>query len=69
VTPSGTIDGNNLVFTLSSAPNPSTSLKLYKNGLMLSQNADYTIGGTTITFSGQATTAQVGDLLVASYRQ
>jgi len=66
--PSGTINGANLSFTLSTAPNPSTSLKLYKNGLLLSQNGDYTISGTTITFGSQAITPQTGDTLMASYR-
>lgn len=67
-TPTGTINGTNLVFTLAAAPNPSTSLKLYKNGLLLSQSVDYTVSGATITFSGMATTPQSGDSLVASYR-
>jgi hypothetical protein len=66
--PSGAINGTNLVFTLATAPSPSISLKLYKNGLLLSQNGDYTISGTTITFASTATTAQTGDSLIASYR-
>lgn len=66
--PSGTINGTNLAFTLANAPNPSVSLKLYKNGLLLSQNGDYTISGSTITFASQAATPQSGDSLLASYR-
>ncbi len=66
--PSGTINGTNLVFTLPSAPNPSTSLKLYKNGLLLSQSGDYAISGTTITFTSTATAPQTGDTLLASFR-
>jgi uncharacterized protein YoxC len=67
-TPTGTINGTNLVFTLASAPNPATSLKLFKNGLLLSQNGDYSLSGSTITFAGTATTPQTGDTLLASYR-
>ena len=66
--PSGTINGTNPVFTLTSAPNPASSLKLYKNGLLLSQNADYTLSGSTITFASATTTPQTGDALSASYR-
>jgi uncharacterized protein YoxC len=67
-TPAGAINGTNLVFTLASAPNPVTSLRLYKNGLLLSQPGDYTVSGTTITFASTATTPQTGDTLVVSYR-
>ncbi len=67
-TPAGTINGTNLVFTLAYAPNPATSLKLYKNGLLLSQGVDYSISGSTITFSSTATAPQTGDSLVAFYR-
>ena len=67
-TPTGNINGVNLVFTLGAAPNPSTSLKLYKNGLLLSPSVDYTLSGATVTFSGTATTPQTGDSLVASFR-
>jgi uncharacterized protein YoxC len=68
VVPTGTINGTNLVFTLTTAPSPIASLKLYKNGLLLSQNGDYTISGTTITFASTTTTPQSGDSLIASYR-
>jgi uncharacterized protein YoxC len=67
-TPSGTINGTNLAFTLVNTPIGSTSVKLYKNGLLLSQNGDYTMSGKTITFTSTTTTPQTGDALVASYR-
>jgi uncharacterized protein YoxC len=67
-TPSGAINGTNLAFTLANAPNPLVSLKLYKNGLLLAQSADYTISGKNITFTSTASTPQTGDTLVASYR-
>jgi hypothetical protein len=54
-TPGGTIDGVNLIFTISAAPNPSTSLSLYVNGIYQRQGAQYTVaassaGGGVITF-------------------
>ena len=66
--PAGTIDGNNLVFTLAVAPSPAISLKLYKNGVLLTQNVDYAVSGTNITFSSSSVTPQVNDSLQASYR-
>jgi prefoldin subunit 5 len=66
--PSGTINGTNLAFTLANTPVAGPSVKLYKNGLLLSQNGDYSVVGKTITFATAATTPQVGDTLVAAYR-
>ena len=66
--PTGTINGTNLAFTLAFAPSPAVSLKLYKNGLLLSQSGDYTVSGSTITFASTATAPQIGDSLLASYR-
>jgi hypothetical protein len=66
--PAGTIDGNNLTFTLANAPLPVLSLKLSKNGVLLTPNNDYTLSGQNILFpAGQA--PQVGDMLVAAYRR
>ncbi len=67
-TPAGTIDGSNLSFTLATAPSPALSLKLYKNGVLLNQNGDYTLAGNIVSFASAAVTPQPGDLLVASYR-
>ncbi len=66
--PSGAIDGVNLVFTLANAPNPASSLKLYKNGVLLQQNTDYTLSGSTITFASPSIAPLSGDLLTAFYR-
>ena len=66
--PAGAINGTNMAFTLANIPNPSASLKLYKNGLLLSQNADYSINGANIVFATQAVAPQTGDSIVASYR-
>lgn len=66
--PGGTYDGSNLIFTLSETPNPAASLKLFKNGTLLQQGADYTLSGSTITFARQSVTPQPGDSLYAYYR-
>ena len=50
-TPSGTVNGSNVTFTLSAAPSPATSLQLYVNGqLLASGGEDYTLVSDTITF-------------------
>ena len=66
--PSGTINGSNLAFTLANAPNPTASLKLFKNGTMLQENVDYTLVNQTITFISAAVTPAPGDSLCAYYR-
>ena len=66
-TPSGSITGTNLAFTLAYSPTPIASLKLYKNGMLLQENNDYTLSGTTVTFVAAAV-PQVGDSLAAYYR-
>jgi hypothetical protein len=67
-TPNGTINGVNLVFNLSSAPNPASSLRLYKNGILLMQSVDYKVGGSTITFLNAGSAPTSGDSLVSFYR-
>jgi hypothetical protein len=67
-TPGGSINGTNLIFTLANAPNPALSLKLYKNGVLLQENGDFTLSGNTITFINSAVTPQSGDTLSAFYR-
>lgn len=66
-TPSGAINGLNTVFTLSQTPSPSTSLSLYRNGMMQRQGVDYSLAANTITFV-PAATPQSGDILTAFYR-
>ena len=65
-TPGGLVDGNNTTFTLANAPSGS-SLMLFRNGLYMSANFDYTLSGSTITFVTGAI-PQPGDQLVANYR-
>lgn len=66
--PSGTANGTNLSFTLPSTPNPAPSLKLYKNGVLMMPNLDYTLSGAVITFSSVAATPGTGDSLQSYYR-
>jgi len=57
VTVTGTINGTNKVFTLSFSPNPSSSILLIYNGQLQQQGVDYTLSGTTITFTVAPTVA------------
>lgn len=66
-TPAGTIDGTNLAFTLASTPGPLVSLRLFRNGIRLTQGSDYTIAANKITFV-QGAQPQAGDVLLADYR-
>lgn len=66
-TPTGTTNGVNNTFTLSQTPNPSASLTVFLNGLLMSLGVDYTLSGSTITFL-TASVPQSGDVLLCSYR-
>lgn len=65
--PAGAVDGANGAFQLTSAPNPATSLTLYRNGMLMKLDQDYTLAGSAITFA-PAAIPQPGDTLLASYR-
>lgn len=66
--PMGAIDGVNAVFTLSFAPAPPASLTLFRNGLRLMGGGyDYTLSGSTITFTAGLQPAQ-GDTLTVDYQ-
>lgn len=66
-TPSGTIDGSNVTFTLASTPIVGSE-HLYLNGILQNPGAgnDYTISGTTITYLSAPIT---GSVLLVSYRK
>jgi hypothetical protein len=66
-TPSGIVDGTNLMFTLSQAPLPPASLSLYRNGIMLRQGLDFNLSGNSLEFVPQSG-PQTTDLLTAFYR-
>jgi hypothetical protein len=65
--PGGVVDGANATFSLASQPSPISSLALYRNGMLMKANFDYTISGSTFQFVSAAT-PQPGDTLLASYR-
>lgn len=58
-TPSGDIDDSNNIYTLDFAPSPSSSLKLFLNGQLLTQGQDYTLAGVTITMNDAPDTGSV----------
>ena len=62
-TPRGSIDGVNALFTLSTLPY-SDSIKVHKNGIRLTINADYTMNAQSITL---LSVPSVGDILLADY--
>ena len=66
-TPSGIVDGSNTHFSLSAAPDPVSSLALYRNGLMQKSGQDFTVSGSTLQFVAAAA-PQPGDTLLATYR-
>jgi hypothetical protein len=65
--PTGIVDGANGVFTLGAVPAPSTSLSVYRNGMLQKPSLDYTAAGNSVQFI-TAATPQPGDTLLASYR-
>lgn len=66
-TPNGVVNGVNLVFTLSQAPNPPSSLHLYRNGVLQKAGVDYVLSGNSVAFLS-VSVPQTGDTLTASYR-
>jgi hypothetical protein len=66
-TPTGIVDGSNLVFTLANAPSPASSLAVYRNGILMKVGQDLTLENNTITFLPE-TAPQPGDTILAAYR-
>lgn len=62
-TPSGTINGTNVSYTLANSP-VAGSEEVYLNGLLQTAGDDYTISGSTITY---ATALIAGDVLRVNY--
>jgi hypothetical protein len=65
--PAGVANGANVSFTLSAVPTPTSSLYLYRNGVLQKAGQDYNLSGNSIQFL-TVSTPQAGDTLVASYR-
>ena len=68
-TPTGTVNGTNLVFGLAFSP-ITGSLMLFRNGLLLRAGSgnDYTLSAATITFEAGEAPA-TGAILTAFYRR
>jgi hypothetical protein len=65
--PAGTLNGSNASFTLSAVPAPTSSLYLYRNGVLQKAGLDYNLSGNSLQFLA-GSTPQPGDTLLASYR-
>lgn len=65
-TPSGTINGSNVTFTLSLTPQENEAVHLFLDGLHLTLTTHYSISGTTITM---VTAPVLGQELQAEYWQ
>jgi hypothetical protein len=63
----GIVDGANTAFSLSSTPNPASSLAVYRNGMLQDAGSDYTVTARSVQFV-PAAAPQPGDTLLASYR-
>jgi hypothetical protein len=63
--PGGLINGTNSIFSLAQTPSPSASLLLYRNGLLQLNGPNYTLTGTTVTFTAAPAST---DSLEAYYR-
>jgi hypothetical protein len=52
ITPTGTLNGTNKVFTLPQAPSPADSLRLYRGWqVLIPGGVDFTLSGATITYT------------------
>jgi hypothetical protein len=65
--PGGIVDGANVSFTLASAPNPPSSLAVFRNGILQKAGQDYSLFNNTVQFV-PAAAPQPGDTLLAWYR-
>ena len=66
--PVGVVDGSNTVFTLNGVPSPTSSIALYRNGVLQKAGFDYTLSGSGAIQFASASTPQPTDVLLASYR-
>lgn len=62
--PTGTVNGSNTVFTLSATPVANASVIMVLDGVTQTNGTDYTVSGTTVTFTTAPTT---GTEVVAIY--
>lgn len=48
-TPTGSVNGSNTSFTLVSSPDPTNSLEVRINGMVMTLTEDYSLSGDTLT--------------------
>lgn len=65
-TPSGLINGSNLVYTLAFTPDDASSVSVFLNGILQRLTTDYTLAASTITF---VTAPAVGQDLRVTYNK
>jgi hypothetical protein len=64
----GVIDGSNTVFTPNGVPSPTSSIALYRNGVLQKVGLDYTVTASGAIQFAAGSTPQPSDVLQASYR-
>jgi hypothetical protein len=64
--PSGTVNGSNVVFTLSTTPHSAKAVMVTIDGLILRQASDYSMSGSQITM---VTAPVIGQQLYVFYIQ
>jgi hypothetical protein len=69
-TPSGTINGSNVTFTLANTP-VAGSEHVHVNGIRMRAGGgnDYTISGATITFAVAPVSSPASDTITVDYRK
>jgi len=63
-TPSGTVNGSNVTFTLSATPAVAATLTCHEDGLLITLTTDYTRSGATLTM---VTAPATGQIIVCQY--
>ena len=61
-TPSGTVNGSNTAFTISQTPVEGEAVMVFLNGLLQKRTTDWTLSGTTITFTVAPATSSTLDV-------
>jgi hypothetical protein len=65
--PGGAANGVNALFSLAHAPDPTSSLDFYVNGVLMTVGVDFTLAGALVTFQA-ASIPPPGATLLADYR-
>jgi hypothetical protein len=65
--PLGSINGTNSIFTLSALPSPTSSLVVFRNGIVLHSGIDYLLSANNLTFQAGAI-PRTGDVVKLQFR-